>query len=148
MGRISRLRARRTRSPRLARTPTWKLWRFHVDFVNPANSTFTLAGSLVPAPFSIVCGGSAGACVPQAGTGDTLDTLGDRSMFRNAYRRFTDGHEALVGNMTVESNGVAGIRWYEINNATSGSPGFVQQSTYQPDDHVAVDGKRGDGRPG
>ena len=54
-------------------------------------------------------------------------------MFRNAYRRFTDGHEALVGNMTVESNGVAGIRWYEINNATSGSPGFVQQSTYQPD---------------
>ena len=54
-------------------------------------------------------------------------------MFRNAYRRFADGHEALVGNMTVESNGVAGIRWYEINNATSGSPGFAQQSTYQPD---------------
>ena len=71
--------------------------------------------------------------MPQAGTGDTLDTLGDRSMFRNAYRRFTDGHEALVGNMTVESNGVAGVRWYEINNATSGSPSFVQQSTYQPD---------------
>jgi Carboxypeptidase regulatory-like domain/Kelch motif len=111
--------------------PTWKLWRFHADFVNPSNSTFTLAGTLTPDPFSVICGG--GACVPQAGTSSVLDTLGDRSMFRNAYRRFADGHEALVGNMTVESGGVAGIRWYEINNATSGSPGFAQQSTYQPD---------------
>ena len=88
---------------------------------------------LTPDPFNIVCGGSAGACVPQAGVSDKLDTLGDRSMFRNDYRRFSDGHEALVGNMTVDSNGVAGIRWWEINNATSGSPGFAQQSTYQPD---------------
>jgi carboxypeptidase family protein/Kelch motif protein len=111
--------------------PTWKLWRFHVDFVNPANSTFTQAGTLTPDPFNVICGG--GSCVPQAGVPDTLDTLGDRSMFRNAYRRFPDGHEALVGNMTVDSNGVAGIRWWEINNATSGTPGFVQQSTYQPD---------------
>jgi len=109
--------------------PTWKLWRFHVDFGTPSNSTFTQAGTLTPAPFTVVCGG----CVPQGGVPDTLDTLGDRSMFRNAYRRFADGHEALVGNMTVDSNGVGGIRWYEINNATSGTPGFVQQSTYQPD---------------
>ena len=113
--------------------PTWKLWRFHVDFTTPANSTFTLGGTLTPDPFNVVCGGSAGACVPQAGVSDKLDTLGDRSMFRNDYRRFSDGHEALVGNMTVDSNGVAGIRWWEINNATSGSPGFAQQSTYQPD---------------
>jgi len=109
--------------------PTWKVWRFHVDFGTPSNSTFTQAGTLTPAPFTPVCGG----CVPQAGVSDTLDTLGDRSMFRNAYRRFADGHEALVGNMTVDSNGTGGIRWYEINNATSGTPSFVQQSTYQPD---------------
>jgi len=113
--------------------PTWKLWRFHVDFTTPSNSTFTLGGTLTPDPFNVICGGSAGSCVPQAGTSDTLDTLGDRSMFRNDYRRFPDGHEALVGNMTVDSNGVAGIRWWEIDNATSGSPGFAQQSTYQPD---------------
>jgi hypothetical protein len=111
--------------------PTWALWRFHVDFANPVNSTFTKAGTLTPDPFNVICGG--GACVPQAGTSDVLDTLGDRSMFRNAYRRFPDGHEALAGDMTVESNGVAGIRWWEIDNATSGTPGFSQQSTYQPD---------------
>jgi N-acetylneuraminic acid mutarotase len=114
--------------------PTWHLWRFHVDFTNPSSSTFTDAGTLDPGPFNVVCGGSAGACVPQAGVPDQLDTLGDRSMYRNAYRRFPDGHEALVGNMTVDSNGVAGIKWYQINNATSGTPGFVQDSTYQPDD--------------
>jgi hypothetical protein len=109
----------------------WGVWRFHADFANPANSTFTLAGPLTPDPFNVICGG--GACVPQAGTSDVLDTLGDRSMFRNAYRVLPDGQEALVGNMAVESNGVAGIRWWQINNATSGTPGFVQQSTYQPD---------------
>src|SRR5262245_64990314 len=36
--------------------PTWKLWRFHADFVNPANSTFTLGGTLTPDPFNVVCG--------------------------------------------------------------------------------------------
>ena len=54
-------------------------------------------------------------------------------MFRLAYRHFDDGHEALVGNMTVSSSDIAGIRWFEINNVTSGTASFVQQSTYQPD---------------
>src|SRR2546423_1743398 len=108
---------------------TWPLYRFHVDFATPANSTFTSGGTLTPAAFSPICGG--GACVPQLG-GELLDTLGDRGMFRSAYRNFGD-HEALVGNMTVASGGVAGVRWFEINNVTSGTPSFVQQSTYQPD---------------
>ncbi len=30
--------------------PTWKVWRFHVDFTNPSNSTFTQAGTLTPDP--------------------------------------------------------------------------------------------------
>jgi N-acetylneuraminic acid mutarotase len=109
--------------------PTWPLYRFHVDFGTPANSTFTLAATLTPAPFSVICGG--GACVPQLG-GDPLDTLGDRGMFRSAYRNFGD-HEALVGNMTVASGGVAGVRWFELNNVTSGAASFTQQGTYQPD---------------
>ncbi len=109
---------------------TWPLYHFHTDFANPANATFTLDATLTPAPFSVICGG--GSCVPQLGTGDTLDTLGDRGMFRSAYRNFGD-HEALVGNMTVASGGVAGVRWFELNNVTSGTPSFVQQSTYQPD---------------
>ncbi len=54
-------------------------------------------------------------------------------MFRLAYRRFNDGHDALIGNITVTSGGVGGIRWFEINHATSGTADFTQQGTYQPD---------------
>ena len=111
---------------------TWKLWRYHVDFGTPANSTFTLGGNLTPAAYTELCP-STRSCVPQLGTSSGLDGIGDRGMFRLAYRKFADGHEALVGNQSVSSGGVAGIRWYEIGNATAGTPAFVQQSTYQPD---------------
>jgi uncharacterized repeat protein (TIGR01451 family) len=110
----------------------WQLWRFHVNFAAPATSTFTKGGDLTPDVYTLLCPGVA-SCVPQNGTGSGLDALADRAMFRLAYRRFGDGHEALVGNQTVSSGGVAAIRWYEINHATSGTPAFVQQSTYQPD---------------
>ena len=106
----------------------WQLYRFHVDFAVPANSTWTLGGNLVPAGYTVLTAG-----VPQLGTASLLDNLADRPMFRLAYRRFPDNHEALVGNLTVSSGGVAGIRWWEINNATTGAPAFTQQGTYQPD---------------
>jgi uncharacterized repeat protein (TIGR02543 family) len=106
----------------------WKIYRFHVDWAVPGNSTFTLGGNITPAGYTTLSAG-----VPQLGTTSLLDNLADRPMFRLAYRRFGDGHEALVGNFTVSSGGVAGIRWWEITNATSGTPGFVQQGTYQPD---------------
>jgi Divergent InlB B-repeat domain/PASTA domain len=112
---------------------TWPLYRFHVDFANPANSTFTLAANLTPAPYTPLCSISTCSTVPQSGTSDRLDTLGDRGMFRNAYRNFGGGREALVGNISVSSGGVAGIRWFELNSVTSGTPSLVQQSTYQPD---------------
>jgi hypothetical protein len=113
-------------------TNSWPLWRFHVDFATPANSTFTLGTDLTPAAYSVLCGG----CVPQGGTTSLLDTLSDRGMFRLTYRRFGDGHEALVGNMSVAANGTGGVRWFEITNATSGTASFVQQSTYAPNDGV------------
>jgi hypothetical protein len=106
---------------------TWPVHKFHVDFSNPGASTWTQTATLTPAPFTPLGGG-----IPQADTADQLDTLADRGMFRNAYRNFGD-HESLVGNITVASGGVAGIRWFEVNNLTSGTPSFVQQSTYQPD---------------
>jgi N-acetylneuraminic acid mutarotase len=120
--------------------PTWPVHRFHVDFDTPTNSTFDLVGTLTPAPFTPNFAG-----IPQLGTGDQLDPLSDRGMFRNAYRNFGD-HEALVGNITVSSGGVAGVRWFEVSNATSGTPAFTQQGTYQPDStyrwmgSVAMDG--------
>jgi uncharacterized repeat protein (TIGR01451 family) len=110
----------------------WKVWRFHADFTTPASTTFTLGGNLTPAGYSVLCP-TTRSCVPQLGTADGLDGIGDRAMFRLAYRNLGSGNEALVGNQSVSSGGVAGIRWFEINHATSGTPVFTQQSTYQPD---------------
>ena len=73
-------------------------------------------------------------CVPQLGTSARLDAIADRMMFRNAYRRFPDGHESLLDNYTVSANSVAGIRWIRIATQRNPETGAVfQQSTYQPD---------------
>ncbi len=49
------------------------------------------------------------ACIPQPGTSVKLDAIGDRLMYRLAYRNFGD-HEALVVNHTVDAgSGLAGV---------------------------------------
>ena len=110
---------------------TYKVYRFHVNWASPSSSTFTLAGAPAAAAFSSLCGFNRD-CVPQPGTAQGLDGIGDRFMARAAYRNY-GGHESLVTNYTVASGGVEGIRWIELRNLTSGSPTVAQQSTYQPD---------------
>jgi len=106
-----------------------RLWRYHVDWATPANSTFTGPTSIPVTAFTPACSG--GTCVPQSGTTQRLDSLADRMMYRLAYRNFGD-HEALVTNHSVTSGGVSGVRWYEIRNP-GGTPTVFQQSTFQPD---------------
>jgi hypothetical protein len=114
---------------------TLVLYKYHVDWTTPANSTFT-STNLTTATFdSNMCGGARN-CIPQPGTAVRLDAIADRVMFRFAYRNFGD-HESLVINHTVDADGTdhAGIRWYEIRSPNS-SPSIFQQGTYAPDsDH-------------
>ncbi len=110
---------------------TYKVRLFHADFVTPANTTFTLIGSPAAAGFTTLCP-STRACVPQLAPQASLDGIGDRLMFRLAYRKFSDGHEAVVGNYSVSAGGVAGVRWFELRAVTT-APVVFQQSTYQPD---------------
>ena len=110
---------------------SYRTFHFHVDFVTPSNSTFTLFGSPAAAGFTVLCS-TTRSCVPQAGTTSRLDGIGDRLMFRLAYRNFGD-HESVVGNYTVSTNSVAGVRWFELRNVTSGPVSVFQESTYQPD---------------
>ncbi len=108
----------------------YKVYHFHVDFSVPSNSTFTLFASPAAAGFTQLCP-TTRACVPEP-NGSSLDGIGDRFMFRLAYRNFGD-HEAVVTNYTVSSGGVAGVRWVELRNVTSGPVTVFQESTYQPD---------------
>ncbi len=96
------------------------LWKFHVDFATPANSTFTLAGPLPVAGFDSIfpCAPSARSCIPQPATAQKVDILSyrQRLMHRLAYRNLGT-HESLVANQSVEAvAGMAGIRWYEVRD--------------------------------
>jgi fibronectin type III domain protein len=109
----------------------YKTFHFHVDFATPANSSFTLFASPAAAGFTLLCP-TTRSCVPQGGTTSRLDGIGDRLMFRLAYRNFGD-HESVVGNYTVSAGSVAGVRWFELRNVTNGPVSKFQESTYQPD---------------
>lgn len=116
-------------------TNSLNLWRFHVDWTMPANSTFTGPTNVPVAAFTPACGG--GTCIPQPGTSQKLDSLADRLMYRLAYRHFGDGHEAMVVNHSVKVSGtkrseVDGIRWYEIRSPGQ-APTIYQQGTFSPD---------------
>src|SRR5512140_3536583 len=65
-------------------TNSLNVWKFHADFANPANATFTGPINLPVAAFNAACGG--GTCIPQPGTKQQLDSLADRLMYRLAYR--------------------------------------------------------------
>jgi hypothetical protein len=107
------------------------LWKFHVNYANPPTSTLSSVPFKVPV-FSPACGG--GICIPQFGTNRRLDSLGDRLMYRLAYRNFGD-HEALVANHSVTAGTGVGIRWYEIRNPFSCTSNncIYQQGTFAPD---------------
>ena len=128
------------------------VWHFHVDWANPGNSTFGVAGDpdqvidtgAVGYPFDTnLCG--YGPCLAQPG-GPGLDTLSDRLMYRLVYRNWS-GHESLTVNHTVDVGGIdhAGVRWYELRRA-GGAWSIHQAGTHAPDsDHrwmasAAMDG--------
>ena len=106
-------------------------WSFHTDWTSPANTTLTGPTTLATAAFTPPCNGG-GTCVPQSGTSQKLDTLGDRHMYRLAYRNFGD-HEALVINRSVIAGSSVGIRWYELRTSGANSLSIFQQGTYAPD---------------
>jgi hypothetical protein len=122
------------------------LWKFKVNWATPSSSTFTGPTTLTTAAFNNLCTSSR-SCVPQPGTTVKLDGIGDRLMFRLAYRNMGT-YETLVATHSVNalSSGTqAAVRWYEIRNP-AGTPSIFQQGTYAPDathrwmSSIAMDG--------
>jgi hypothetical protein len=125
------------------------LWKFKVDWTNPANSRLSPPVSIPVANFQPACQGD--SCIPQANVNQPLDSLADRLMYRLSYRHFKrpDGstdREVLLVNHSVAVGGGAsasrsGIRWYELRNPSGstiagGIPRVHQYGTFAPDlDH-------------
>jgi hypothetical protein len=112
-------------------------FKFHVDWTNVANSTFTgptvINLTTLGLGFDSNMCGYARNCIPQPDTSARVDAIADRVMYRLAYRNFGN-HQSLVVNHTVDVNNTnrAGIRWYEIRNP-NGTPTVFQAGTYSPD---------------
>ena len=118
-------------------TNSLNLWKFHVDWTTPANTTLTGPTNIPVAAFSSACGG--GTCIPQPGTSQKLDSLADRLMYRLAWSASAAGSapEALVVNHSVKVGGnkraeIDGVRWYEIRSPNA-TPSVFQQGTFSPD---------------
>jgi len=111
------------------------LYKFHVDFVTPGNSTFTNFASLPIPGTRAACNHTGGTCITQPSPGELLDTLGDRMMYRLAYRKIA-GVDTLVVNQAVDPDGAgaigAALRLYEIRSAFT-APALFQNITFQPD---------------
>src|SRR5713226_4263058 len=64
----------------LASSTALNLYKFHVDFSVPANSTFTGPTTVTVAAYSDACP-TTRACVPEPSPGEKVDALGDRLMY-------------------------------------------------------------------
>lgn len=113
-----------------ASNTTLDYWRFSVDWATPSDSTLTGPAALTVAAYNPICNGRTG-CVPQGDSTQKLDGLGDRLMYRLAYRNL-GGRQLLVTDDSVSTGTGIGVRWYELELG-SGGLSVDQQSTYQPD---------------
>jgi hypothetical protein len=120
-------------------TNALQYWKLTFNQTTPSASTLTGPTTLTVASFSPACGG--GTCVPQPGTRQQLDSLGDRLMYRLAYRKLASGTESLVVNHSVNVTAgsgrkvaaTQGVRWYELRVDSSRNLSVFQQGTFAPD---------------
>jgi len=109
---------------------------FHVDFVTPANSVFGVGATHQPNaeitvnPFVEAWTNTAGfTLVPQSGTSQLLDTLGDKIMTPVVYQN-RGGTESLWADQTNILNFPAGptiIRWYQFDVTGGNFPATAAQ---------------------
>jgi hypothetical protein len=105
-------------------------WLFHVDFNTPGNSTVGLGADHTPNteisvnPFVQAWTAQTYRLVPQQGTADKLDTLGDKIMTPVVYQN-RNGTESLWANQTTIlnfPNGPTAVTWYQFDVTGGGFP--------------------------
>ena len=109
------------------------VWKFHVDWKNPANTKITGPDKIAVAPYHYLCDGQLTNCVPQPGTESRLDAQGDKIMARLVYRRFGNRESLVAVHSVNTSAGGGGVRWYEFRINKDRSVSLFQQGTYAPD---------------
>jgi len=105
------------------------IYSFSVNWTTPASSTFTGPSVIATSAFSTLPWTS----VPQQGTSQLLDNLGDRPMHRLDYRNFGTHQSMVVCHSVNVGSNRAGVRWYEFRKPAATWTLF-QEGTYAPAD--------------
>ncbi len=112
-------------------TDALHVWKYAVNWSNPAASTLSGPVVLPVAPYDL-----SASRVPQFGTTWTLDSMYGRLMYAAIYRYnglfSTSIHESVYLCHLAESMGSRAMRWYEVR-INRGTPSVYQQGTYAPD---------------
>jgi hypothetical protein len=109
------------------------VWQFNVDWQNPRNTRVTGPVKIPVAPYTYLCNGQLTRCVPQPGTGQRLDSQGDKIMARLVYRRVGDRASIVATHSVNTSRGGGGVRWYEFTAEAGGAVRLRQQGTFLGD---------------
>jgi len=90
----------------------WDVFKFHVDFTTPANSTFIGPTQVSQASYT-----TAASSVPEPAPGNNSDSLADRVMFLNQYRNIGGAESLWVQHTTgtASTSTPTGIQWAQIN---------------------------------
>ncbi len=90
----------------------WDVFKFHVDFNNPANSSLS-----APTQVSQTSYTAAASFVPEPSPGNNIDTLANRMMFLNQYRRINNSESLWVQHTvgTASTSTPTGIQWAQID---------------------------------
>ena len=102
----------------------------------PPTATFTGPTNLTVNNFTMPCyAASIYSCVPQLGTTQRVDALGDRLMMQLQYRNLS-GVESLWVNHTIAASAdvgyPTGVRWYEIRNPNGVAHAFISKAHFNP----------------
>ncbi|HJU18302.1 MAG TPA: hypothetical protein VJ770_17760 [Stellaceae bacterium] len=107
-----------------------RLYQLSLNFaLSPPTAVLSPPFDIPVAPFTAAC---VGGCVPQPATKVKLEALGDRLMYRLAYRMLGGTTPTMVVNHSVVAGSSIGVRWYELRPTASGPFGVYQYGTFSP----------------
>jgi subtilisin-like proprotein convertase family protein len=108
-----------------------RLFEFHADFANTNLASFIERGE---SPLNVAAFIPYTNNIPQSGTAQQVNSLGDRLMFRLQYRNFTSNESLVVTHSVVGGSSQAAVRYYQLRrNLPSGNFAVKDQATFAPD---------------
>jgi len=112
-----------------------RIFKFHTDWVTPANSTLTLDTAIATVAFDAADFDPNWDDVPQLGTTQKLDGMAGVCTFRAQFRQWPTYNSVVLCHDVIVSMSPyqVGIRWYELRqNTTTNAWSIYQQSTFAP----------------